>query len=264
MDTTQGYWHVDLDHESSLLCTFNTPFGRYRFKRRPFGIVVSQDIFQRRLDDTYRNIIHGKRQQRASSVLMLPSGWTESLPSTITCHHLTSSCLAEDPSQCFQAVSLVYNHCILTKIATKKPIYVNKQSTLLSTTRKQALKQAFSSHQPVYVWSSIKHIWEPGKVFNLPNPGREPRTYLGEMQGKIYQQTREHLRPRITLAPHTSARECVPGLVTSQETPGVEASPLTTEMQAIPHPLGKAASASSVVPAFGPDSIQAAPTQSPP
>lgn len=56
MDTTKGYWHVELDHESSLLCTFNTPFGRYRFKRPPFGIVVPQDIFQRRLDDISRNI----------------------------------------------------------------------------------------------------------------------------------------------------------------------------------------------------------------
>ena len=56
VDKTKGYWHVELDHESSLLCTFNTPFGRYRFKRLPFGIVVSQDIFQRRLDDIYRNV----------------------------------------------------------------------------------------------------------------------------------------------------------------------------------------------------------------
>ena len=35
-DTNKGYWHVELDEESSLLCTFNTPFGRYRFKRLPF------------------------------------------------------------------------------------------------------------------------------------------------------------------------------------------------------------------------------------
>ena len=56
VDTTKGYWHVELDHESSLLCTFNTPFGRYRFKRLPFGIVVSQDIFRRKLDDIYKNI----------------------------------------------------------------------------------------------------------------------------------------------------------------------------------------------------------------
>ena len=56
VDTTKGHWHVELDHESSLLCTFNMPFGRYRFKRLRFGIVVSQDIFQQRLDDIYRNV----------------------------------------------------------------------------------------------------------------------------------------------------------------------------------------------------------------
>lgn len=32
VDMKKGYWHVALDHESSLLCTFNTPFSRYRFK----------------------------------------------------------------------------------------------------------------------------------------------------------------------------------------------------------------------------------------
>ena len=46
VDTKKGYWHVALDHESSLLCTFNTPFGQYRFKRLPFGVKLSQDIFQ--------------------------------------------------------------------------------------------------------------------------------------------------------------------------------------------------------------------------
>ena len=56
VDTAKGYWHVELDQESSLLCTFNTPFRRYRFKHLPFGIVVSQDIFQRKLDDIYKNI----------------------------------------------------------------------------------------------------------------------------------------------------------------------------------------------------------------
>lgn len=56
MNTTKGYWHVEIDPDSSTLCTFNTPVGRYRFKRLPFGIVVSQDIFQQRLDD--RNILN--------------------------------------------------------------------------------------------------------------------------------------------------------------------------------------------------------------
>ena len=48
MDTKKGYWHVELDDESSLLTTFNTPFGRYRFNRLPFGLWMSQDIFQPR------------------------------------------------------------------------------------------------------------------------------------------------------------------------------------------------------------------------
>ena len=56
MNTTKGYWHVEIDPDSSTPCTFKTLVGRYRFKRLPFLIVVSQDIFQRRLDDIYRNI----------------------------------------------------------------------------------------------------------------------------------------------------------------------------------------------------------------
>jgi len=50
IDAKKGYWHVPLDKESSYLITFGTPFGRFRFCRLPFGLVVSQDIFQRQLD----------------------------------------------------------------------------------------------------------------------------------------------------------------------------------------------------------------------
>ncbi len=55
IDTKKGYWHEELDHESSLLCTFNMPFGRHKFKRLPFGLFVSQDIFQRKLDAVFSN-----------------------------------------------------------------------------------------------------------------------------------------------------------------------------------------------------------------
>ena len=50
LDARHGYWSIVLDHESSLLTTFNSPFGRYRFKRLPFGLKVSQDIFQEKMD----------------------------------------------------------------------------------------------------------------------------------------------------------------------------------------------------------------------
>ncbi|XP_054769307.2 uncharacterized protein K02A2.6-like [Lytechinus pictus] len=50
LDARHGYWSVALDDESSYLTTFNSPFGRYRFKRLPFGIRVAQDIFQEKMD----------------------------------------------------------------------------------------------------------------------------------------------------------------------------------------------------------------------
>ena len=41
------YWQLKLEEESSKLCTFNTPFRRYRFLRLPFGIVSASETFQR-------------------------------------------------------------------------------------------------------------------------------------------------------------------------------------------------------------------------
>ena len=50
LDAKNGYWSVKLDDESSLLTTFHTPFGRYRYLRMPFGLVMSQDVFQQKMD----------------------------------------------------------------------------------------------------------------------------------------------------------------------------------------------------------------------
>ena len=45
---TSGYRQRKLDEDSSKLCTFNTPSGRYRFLRVPFGIVsAAGKIFRR-------------------------------------------------------------------------------------------------------------------------------------------------------------------------------------------------------------------------
>ena len=40
---------VKLDDESSYMTTFDTPFGMYRWLRRPFGTSVSSEMFRRRL-----------------------------------------------------------------------------------------------------------------------------------------------------------------------------------------------------------------------
>ena len=50
LDARCGYWNVKLDKESQLLTTFNTPFGRYCFKRLPFGVISAQDVFQKKMD----------------------------------------------------------------------------------------------------------------------------------------------------------------------------------------------------------------------
>ena len=48
-DTDNGYWHCVLDESSSDLTTFLTPFGRYKYLRLPFGLCVSSEIFQKKL-----------------------------------------------------------------------------------------------------------------------------------------------------------------------------------------------------------------------
>lgn len=45
LDCNKGFWMILLDEVSSKLCTFNTPQGRYRFLRLPFGINAASEIF---------------------------------------------------------------------------------------------------------------------------------------------------------------------------------------------------------------------------
>ncbi len=47
LDANHGFWQISLDDASSKLCTFNTPFGRYKFKRLPFGICSAPEVFQK-------------------------------------------------------------------------------------------------------------------------------------------------------------------------------------------------------------------------
>ena len=49
VDVQSAFWHVKLDEPSRVLTTMGTPFGRFQWKRLPFGLKVSSEIFQRRL-----------------------------------------------------------------------------------------------------------------------------------------------------------------------------------------------------------------------
>ena len=49
VDLASAFWHLLLDDESSLLTTFATLHGRYRWLRLPFGLCVSSEISQKHL-----------------------------------------------------------------------------------------------------------------------------------------------------------------------------------------------------------------------
>ena len=56
LDTKAGYWSIYLDTESQLLITFQSPYGWYCFQRLPFGLSVSQDIFQMKMDQILEQV----------------------------------------------------------------------------------------------------------------------------------------------------------------------------------------------------------------
>ncbi|XP_045454875.1 uncharacterized protein K02A2.6-like [Melitaea cinxia] len=49
LDVKNGFWNIKLSTASSDLCCFNTPFGRYKFLRMPFGICSASEVYQHRM-----------------------------------------------------------------------------------------------------------------------------------------------------------------------------------------------------------------------
>ena len=45
-----------MDEASSKLYNFNTPFGRYRFPRLPFGIKSAPEVFQTRMFELFEDL----------------------------------------------------------------------------------------------------------------------------------------------------------------------------------------------------------------
>ena len=53
LDAKNSFWQIRLDKKSSLLTTFSTPFGRYRFLSMPFGRNSASEVFQRYMDQLF-------------------------------------------------------------------------------------------------------------------------------------------------------------------------------------------------------------------
>ena len=51
LDAKTGFWQVRLSEASSYLTTFNTLFGRYQWKRMPFGISNAPEVWQQKMNE---------------------------------------------------------------------------------------------------------------------------------------------------------------------------------------------------------------------
>ncbi|XP_039256273.2 uncharacterized protein LOC120332993 [Styela clava] len=86
-----------------------------------------------------------------------------------------------------------------TELEKQQEINENKQAKQKEFYDRKASieRRPLSKNEDVYVWNDLRRIWEPGKIENIPNPVREPRTCTVLLNSKLYRRTREHLKPRI-------------------------------------------------------------------
>ena len=56
LDAQSGFHQIALDEESSRLTTFLTPFGKYRYKRLPFGITSAPEFFHKTMVDMFDDL----------------------------------------------------------------------------------------------------------------------------------------------------------------------------------------------------------------
>lgn len=53
LDAKYSFWQIPLDHKSSMLTTFSTSFGHYRFLRLPFGLNLASEVFQHSMEQIF-------------------------------------------------------------------------------------------------------------------------------------------------------------------------------------------------------------------
>ena len=56
LDATSAFWQIKLDPSCTDLTTFNTPFGRYKFLRLPFGLNSAAEVFAKRFHQAFERI----------------------------------------------------------------------------------------------------------------------------------------------------------------------------------------------------------------
>lgn len=56
LDASQAFHQIRVSEETSKLLVFNTPFGRYKYKRLPFGICSSPEVWERTAREVFEGI----------------------------------------------------------------------------------------------------------------------------------------------------------------------------------------------------------------
>ena len=56
LDAKSRFWQVKLEEASSYLTTFNTPFGRFRWRQMPFGISSAPEVWQQRVNEVVEGL----------------------------------------------------------------------------------------------------------------------------------------------------------------------------------------------------------------
>ena len=98
VDAAKGYHQCVLAEESRLLTTFTTPFGRYAFKRAPYGVASISEHYNRRMDEALQGMSENYRKVVVDDVVIFSSTLEDtSNMFESSCHSVRSE---ESPSTC--------------------------------------------------------------------------------------------------------------------------------------------------------------------
>ena len=187
-DATSGFWHMPLDLRSSLLTTFNTPWGKYRWLRMPFGLKVSGDVFQERLDRVPRLVL---------GVL--------GIVDDIVIHGATENTHNGTVLVLFETVRL--NNLSLN---AKKMQFKSTDCKFFGhKLTPDGIKVDPKKIEAIIQMDPNKNMWTPAEIVQCPT--REGRSYsLRTIHGGVYTRNRRFIKPDLTateaLIPKPSAR----------------------------------------------------------
>ena len=56
IDVSSGYHNLKLYERSSYFTIYTCQFGKYRFQRLPFGAAPTEDMFQRKIEEIFKDL----------------------------------------------------------------------------------------------------------------------------------------------------------------------------------------------------------------